>query len=70
MQIMLLLIRSKLNKKGPIGSNGTKNVEIMVALKYLGNFWRNLKMPLINYGINIDLNWSKNRVIVANNADK
>ena len=25
-----------------------KNVEIMVPLKYLSNFWRALEMPLIN----------------------
>ena len=27
-------------------------------------------MPLINSEINLDLNWSKNGVIVANNADQ
>ena len=70
MQIMLLLIHSRIKKKGPTGNNDKKNIEIMVALKYLGNFCRTLEMPLINYGINIDLNWSKNRVIVASNADK
>ena len=52
------------------GINGTKNVEIMVPLKYLANFWKTLEMPLINYEINFDLNLSKNSVIVANNADK
>ena len=31
------------------GDNGTKNVEIMVALKYLSNFWRTLEMPLLNW---------------------
>ena len=25
------------------------NIEIMVPLKYLSNFWRTLEMPLINY---------------------
>ena len=25
------------------------NIEIMVKLKYLSNFWKTLKMPLINY---------------------
>ena len=29
-------------------ANGRKNVKIMVPLKYLGNFWRALEMPLIN----------------------
>ena len=40
----------------------------MVALKYLSNFWRTLEMPLINCEINLDLNWSKNCVIEANNV--
>ena len=26
----------------------TKNVETIVSLKYLSNFWRTLEMPLIN----------------------
>ena len=30
------------------GDNGTKEVEIMVPLEYLRNFWRKLEMPLIN----------------------
>ena len=30
------------------GSNDTKEVEIMVPLKYLSNFWKALEMPLIN----------------------
>ena len=33
---------------GQTGNNGTKDVEIMVPQKYLSNFWRTLKMPLIN----------------------
>ena len=28
--------------------NGIINIEIMVPLKYLRNFWRTLEMPLIN----------------------
>ena len=50
------------------GNNGTKDVEIIATLKYLSNFWRNLEMFLINCEIKLDLNWSKNCVIVANNA--
>ena len=30
------------------GSNDIKEVEIMVPLKYLSNFWKALEMPLIN----------------------
>ena len=37
------------------GNNGTKNVEIMVPLKNLSNFWRTLEMPLINCEINLIL---------------
>ena len=40
----------------------------MIPLKYLSNFWRTLDMLLINCEINLDLNWSKRCVIVANNA--
>ena len=40
----------KLKQKitGQSGKCGTKNVEIMVPLKYLSNFSRTLEMPLIN----------------------
>ena len=31
---------------GQNGDNGTKNVEIMVPLKYFSDFWRTLEMPL------------------------
>ena len=45
---------------GQTGDNGTKNVEIMVLLKYLSNFWRTLEMALINCEINLILTWSTN----------
>ena len=35
------------------GDDGTKNVEIMVPLKHLSNFWRTLEMLLINCEINL-----------------
>ena len=37
---------------GQTGNDGTKDVEIMVPLKYLSNFWRTLEMPLINCEVN------------------
>ena len=43
---------------GKTGNNGTKNVEIMVPLKYLSNFWRTLEISLINCEINLLLTWS------------
>ena len=53
---------------GHTGDDGTNNVEIMVALKYLSNFWRTLEMPLINCEINLILTWSTNSVIVSTNV--
>ena len=50
---------------GQTGDNRTKNVEIMVPLKYLSNFWRTLEMPLIKCEINLILTWSTNCVIVS-----
>ena len=41
----------------------TKNIEIMVPLKYLSNFWRTLEMPLTNCEINLILTRSGNCVI-------
>ena len=50
---------------GQTGDNGTiYDVEIMVPLKYLGNFWRTLEMPLINCEIELILTWSANCVII------
>ena len=38
---------------GQTENNGRKNVEIMVPLNYLSNFWRILEMPLINCEITL-----------------
>ena len=50
---------------GQTGDDGTKDVEIMVPLKYLSNFWRTLEMPLINCEVNLILKWSSTCVIVS-----
>ena len=47
------------------GNDGTKDVEIMVPLKYLSNFWRTLEMPLINCEISLILTWSLTCVLVS-----
>ena len=47
------------------GDDGTKDVEIMVPLKYLSNFWRTLEMHLINCEVNLILTWSSTCVIVS-----
>ena len=42
-----------------------KDVEIVVSLKYLSNFWRALDIPLINWEINLILTWSENCVLTS-----
>ena len=52
-----LLLKQKIT--GQTNNNGRiDNVEIMVPLKYLSNFWRTLEMPLINCEVNLILTWS------------
>ena len=62
----------KVKITGQTGDDGTKDVEIMVPLKYLSNFWRTLEMPLINCEVNLILTWSSTcvitSVIIANQA--
>ena len=48
----------KITGKPPAADN-TKDVEIIVPLKYLSNFWRTLEMPLINCEFNLILTWSR-----------
>ena len=61
----------KVKIKGQTGDDGTKNVEIMVPLKYLSNFWISLEMHLINCEVNLILTWSLICVIVStNNANQ
>ena len=51
---------------GQTDDNGRiDNVEIMVPLKYLRNFCRTLKMPLINYEVSLVLTWSADCVIIS-----
>ena len=55
---------------GQTGNNDPKNVEIMIPLKYLSNFWKTLEISLITREINLGLNWSKKCVIAASNEDQ
>ena len=47
----------KITGKTP-NNNNEKDVETMVPLKYLSNFWITLEMPLINCEVNLILTWS------------
>ena len=55
----------KAKRTGQTGDNEIIEVEIMVSLKYLGNFLGDLQMFLINCEINLILVWSTNYVIVS-----
>ena len=57
----------KITGKTP-NDNNEKDVEIMVPLKYLSNFWRTLEMPLINCEVNLILTWSSTCVITDSNG--
>ena len=47
------------------GEDEKEDVEIAIPLKYLGNFWRSLDIPLINCEITLVLSWCKECVLVG-----
>ena len=48
-----------------VNKNGTQKVELAMPLKYLGNFWRALNIPLISCEVSLELKWDKNCVITS-----
>ena len=54
----------KITGKTPDNGN-TKDVEIIMPLKYLSNFWSTLEMPFINCEADLILTWSKDFVITS-----
>ena len=51
---------------GNTNTDGTKSkVKIAVPLKYLSNFWRSLKMPLINCKVELSLKWYDKCLLTA-----
>ena len=56
--------KSKVKITGNTPADGsTKNVKIIVSLKYSSNFLRTLEMPLINCEVSLFLTWSSTCVI-------
>ena len=45
--------------------NGKQEVELTIPLKYLGNFWRALNIPLISCEVSLELKWDKNCIITS-----
>ena len=63
--------KSKVKITGKTPNDGnTKDVEIIVPLKYLSNFWGTLEMPLINCEVNPILTWSKDCVITNSTGEE
>ena len=48
-----------------INKEGTQAIELAIPLKYLGNFWRALNIPLISCEVSLELKWNKNCVITS-----
>ena len=56
--------KSKIKTTGETPNNDNEtDVEIMVSLKYLSNFWTALETPLINCEVSLILTWSSTCVI-------
>ena len=62
------LIKVKITGKTPASGN-TKDVEIILPLKYLSNFWRTLEMPLINCEANLILTWSNDCLVTTSEGE-
>ena len=48
-----------------VNKNGTQKVELAIPLKYLGNFWTALNIPLISCEVSLELKWDKNCIITS-----
>ena len=55
-QILLLILETMEQKK---------RVKIAAPLKYLGNLWRSLEIPLINCKAELSLKWIENCVLTS-----
>ena len=70
--MLLILFSLKQQLTGQTSDNNNNNgniagkvdVEIMVPLTYLSNFWRTLEMPLINCEIELLLIWPAGCAII------
>ena len=58
----------KVKLTGQTDDDGTKDLEIMVPLKYLSNFWRTLEMPSISCEFNLILTRSSSCVLISTNV--
>ena len=68
-----LKFKTKITGKTRDGNNctiaGRVDIEIMVPLKYLSNFWKTLEMSLITCEIELISSWSANYVVIYTNLN-
>ena len=57
--------KTKITGSLGIGEDEKEDVTIAIPLKYLGNFWRSLDIPLINCETTLVLSWYKECVLVG-----
>ena len=58
--ISLKLLGNTVAQSAANAANGIlRNTTIAVPLKYLSNFWRSLKIPLLNCKVELKLGWTK-----------
>ena len=48
-----------------VNKNGMQEVELAIPLKYLGNFWKKLNIPLFSCKVSLKLKWDKNCIITS-----
>ena len=64
--ILNLAGNARINNPNYVANNsGKKSIELAIPLKYLGNFWRALNIPLISCEMSLELKWNKNCVITS-----
>ena len=61
--------KTRIVGKTPQDNDSLTNVEVVIPLKCLSNFWRNLDNPLINCEVEIILTSSKNCVLAVMTVD-
>ena len=59
-------VAANVNPDIPRAHRLCSNAKIVVPLKYIGNFFRSLQLPLINTKLYIELNWNKDSIISDN----
>ena len=46
-------------------NSGKKSIELAITLKFLGNYWRALNIPLISCEVSLELKWNKTCVTTS-----